>query len=282
MPALRHESVRTNGIQLHCAIAGDGPPLVLLHGFPDGWATWRRQLEPLSKRFTVVAPDLRGYGASDRPEGIAAYGMRQLVDDIAGAIDTLGWKKAHVAGHDWGGAIAWSLAMGRPDRVDRLAILNAPHPVIFRRQLKGWAQLRRSWYVFFFLLPWLPEAGLGANGCRRLRAVIRTSFADRKNLPEAELEAWIEPFQQPGALQAALNYYRAAARPSLGVKPAVIDAPTLLLWGERDTALGRSLTEGLEPWVPRLTRHYFPDAAHWVHLEASDGVTAKLAEFFGS
>src|SRR2546428_372573 len=162
--AVEHRFVETNGIRLHCAVDGEGPLVILLHGFPECWYSWRHQIAALAPRFRVVAPDLRGYNESDKPAGVAAYALPELVADVPGLIEAFGEREAAIVGHDWGGAIAWTFAMDHPEPTRRLVVLNCPHPAIFAQHLRAnGRQLARSWYMFFFQLPWLPEAVLRAG-----------------------------------------------------------------------------------------------------------------------
>ncbi len=276
---LNHQQVQTNGIELHCVSAGKGPLVLLLHGFPDFWHSYRNQIEPLSRSFHVVAPDMRGYNLSSKPAGIASYGISHLVKDMEQLIPTLGHDQAHIVAHDWGGAVAWWLAMRHPERVDRLAVLNSPHPVAFYRELKTWKQLKKSWYMLFFQVPELPEVMLRAGNFKNLRKAIRSAFIRREQITDQDLDLMVEALSQPGALTAALNYYRAAARGSdsaVRMKPTPIDCPTLLLWGEDDHALGVPLTLGLEKWITNLEVQLIASAGHWVHQEAPEEVNEAL------
>ena len=265
MSPWRHREAEVNGVSLHYVEAGTGPLVLLLHGFPDFWYSWHYQIPVLAEAgFRVVAPDLRGYNTSSKPEGIGSYRIDTLVADVAELINELGEAEAHLVGHDWGGVIAWYAAMLHPHRISKLAVLNAPHPVAFARELRRSTQLLRSWYAGFFQLPLLPEIALRANGYALLRRVLPH---------EAYLEAWA----QPGALTAMVNYYRAAARYARPA-PRPIGAPTLLIWGERDRFLVPGLTDGLEPWVPQLHVERL-QVGHWVQLRAPDRVNALLTEF---
>jgi pimeloyl-ACP methyl ester carboxylesterase len=275
----RHVEERINGIRLHRVEMGEGPPVVLLHGFPEFWWGWRRQLPALAKAgFRAIAPDLRGYNFSGKPPGVVSYRVEALAADVAGLIHALGVERAHLVGHDWGGVVAWYVAMLHPERVERLAILNAPHPVAFRRALRRGPQALRSWYAAAFQLPTLPEAALRAGGYRPLDRVFRGAAAKSGVFGEAELARYREAAARPGALTAMIHYYRAAVRHP-APRPRPIPHDTLLVWGERDPALGVELTEGLEPWVPCLRVERIPEAGHWVQHEAADRVTELLAGF---
>jgi len=273
--------VKANGIRLHYVEAGppQGPLVLLLHGFPEFWYSWRHQLPALAARgMRVVAPDLRGYNLSDKPTGVAAYDIDLLAQDIAELVAALGAPRAAVVGHDWGGAVAWQTAMRHPDRVSRLGILACPHPFAMARALvKSRAQRRRSWYMFFFQLPLLPERRLAGD---RLRGWIRGWGG---TLPDADLDRYVEALARPGALTAALNYYRAAFRRwprSLRERPPRVDAPTLVLWGQKDPVLGLELTEHLDRWVAGPLRvEVLAGVGHFVQQDAPDEVSRLLCEF---
>lgn len=277
---MTHHEAEVNGVRLHWVEAGSGPLVVLLHGFPESWRAWHRQIPVLAAAgFRVVAPDLRGYGRSEKPEGIAAYRMGLLVDDVAALIRHLGAERAHVAGHDWGGVIAWWTAMARPEVVDRLAILNAPHPRAFRRELRRPEQMMRSWYAGFFQLPVLPELFLRRRRFAVLKGIFRHQPVRPRAYSDEDIAEYRENAAQPGAITAMLNYYRAAARQPT---PRAVDIPhpTLLVWGERDAALSPRLAEGLEAWVPRIRVERLAEASHWVMADEPERVSALLLAFF--
>ena len=273
-----HEGV-VNNVRLHWVEAGAGPPVLLLHGFPQFWWMWRHQIGPLANAgFRVIAPDLRGYNLSDKPSGVSAYRMENLVADVEALIRHAGAQRAHVVGHDWGGLIAWWLAMLAPERVDRLAVLNAPHPRAFRREIRTPDQMLRSWYAAAVQVPVVPEAAIRANDFALLERAFRASTVRPGAFTDDDIRRYKEAAAHPGALTAMLNYYRAAAR-----RPAPptsrIDRPTLLIWGKRDQALSLRLTYGLERWVPGIRIERIPDASHWVAEEAPERVAALLADF---
>jgi pimeloyl-ACP methyl ester carboxylesterase len=306
--ALEHRFVETNGIRLHCAVDGDGPLVILLHGFPECWYSWRHQIAALAPRFRVVAPDLRGYNESDKPPGVAAYALSELVADVHGLVRAFGETQAVIVGHDWGGGVAWTFAMEHPEATRRLVVMNCPHPAIFSQQLAGnLQQLGRSWYMFFFQIPWLPETLLGLGHARGVADAIRRSAVRRDAITQEDLERLRDAASRPGALEAAINYYRAAFRspdaqarwPSWlrrfwhGDRPLPpprarledwppITAPTLLIWGEEDVALGKELTLGMEAVVRGpLDVKYIPGCGHWVQQEAADEVNRYLLDFLG-
>src|SRR4029077_6518958 len=211
--ALEHRFVETNGVRLHCAVDGDGPLVLFLHGFPECWYSWRHQLAALAPRFRVVAPDLRGYNESDKPEPVSAYAMSELVADVRGLIDAFGERDAVIVGHDWGGAVAWTFAMEHPEATRRLVVMNCPHPAIFGEHLKyNRRQLARSWYMFFFQIPWLPETLLGLGRASLIGAAPRPSTAPQDALDERALDELRDAASRPGALRAGINYYRATFR----------------------------------------------------------------------
>jgi pimeloyl-ACP methyl ester carboxylesterase len=277
-----HRYALIDGLRLHYVEAGTGPLVVLLHGFPEFWYSWRYQIPALAGAgFRVIAPDLRGYNRSDKPSGVQAYRLERLVDDVAGLIGHTGATRAVVAGHDWGGAIAWGLAMRRPELVDRLIILNAPHPAAFFREIRTKAQLLKSWYIFFFQLPWLPECVLRAGDFALLERRLRRDPVRAATITPEDIACYKRALARPGALTAAINYYRAVFRQRRALRGAIrpIEAPTLLIWGERDHYLGLRLLDGLEPWVPRLHIRRLANASHWVQQEAAEQVNGWMIEF---
>ena len=281
----RHHDIITNGIRMHYVTQGEGPLVVLLHGFPAFWYSWRNQIPFLAERgYTVVAPDLRGYNDTDKPR--SGYDVPTLLKDIEGLIKGLGQEKAIIVGHDWGGALAWVFAMRYPHMTSRLIILNAPHPWALQRELRTLKQLRKSWYIFAFQLPWLPEVLLSRNHAEIIGRVIYGSAVQKEAFPPEVLLQYRIAMNKPGAITAGLNYYRATARRGgygsggTGSRAqATISAPTLLIWGEQDIALGIDLTKDLEQWVPNLLSKRIPDSGHWVQEEKPDTVNSYIEEF---
>ncbi len=282
---MRDGEVIANGVRLHYVTAGDGPLVLLLHGFPEFWYGWRHQLPALAAAgYRAVAMDMRGYNQSEKPPGVRAYDIHQLADDAAGLIHTLGAGQpaAGVVGHDWGGYIAWYLGMWRPEALRRLVVLNAPHPAAFQREIAHPAQLLRSWYQFFFQLPWLPELSLRAGRYAILRRTFRGEPARPAAFTDEDIQRYVAALDQPGALTATINYYRAAMRRGpLQVRRDVrpITLPTLLIWGMRDRYLRPTLLNGLERWVPDLRIERLPEATHWVQHEQPERVNDLLVEF---
>jgi pimeloyl-ACP methyl ester carboxylesterase len=265
-----------NGMEVGPA---DGPLVILLHGFPEFWWGWRRQIEPLAAAgFRVVVPDQRGYNLSDKPEGVGAYRLDTLARDVIGLADVCGRPRFHVIGHDWGGLVAWWTASRYRDRVERLVALNAPHPAIAGSyMLSHPTQMMRSFYVSVFQVPWLPEVLLRAANFQALRnTLVKTSR--RGTFPEDDLALYEEAWRQPGALTAMVNWYRA-----LRLRPRLPDprvaAPTLAIWGMRD----RFLEEGLAVRSLALCQDgrllRIESATHWLHLEEAEAVNAAIIPF---
>jgi epoxide hydrolase 4 len=278
---INSQYILTNGIQLHCMSAGEGEPIILLHGFPEHWYSWRHQIPMLAEYGQVFAPDLRGYNLSDKPEGVKNYDIDILVDDVMGIIASTGARQATVMGHDWGGALAWWLAIRHPEAVKKLVVMNCPHPMVFLKNLGRFDQLSKSWYMFFFQLPWLPERFMRRGDMRANAArIFRGTAAQRSAFSDEDLDHLAAAMAQPGALTGMINYYRAAfRRPLWREKIPPIEAPTLLIWGERDRFLVRRNTENYSRWVKDFTVRYIPDAAHWVQQEKPDVVNEMLREF---
>ncbi len=285
-----HGTVDVGDVVLHYVAAGpaDGDLVVLLHGFPEFWYSWREQVPALADAgYRVVAPDLRGYNRSEKPDGVAAYDIDALVGDVVGLIAAFDRESAHVVGHDWGGVIAWQVGIDRPDVVERLVVLNAPHPSAYERELRSsLSQVRKSWYAFFFQIPRLPEWAFRRNDFAQLERVFREGPNRRDAFTDDDVERYKRAFARPGAMKAAIDYYRALFRRNLkhtltggGVGDQRVDVPTLLLWGLQDGALDPALTEGLDRWVPDLRVERYPDASHWVQFDASERVNEALLEF---
>ena len=283
-----HHLVDVGSVRLHVAearpagsadpVAASAPLVVFLHGFPELWSSWKTQLRAFAEGgFWAVAPDLRGYNESDKPEGVDAYQLEKLAGDVAGLIRALGSNHAIVVGHDWGAVVAWGLAQMHPSLVSRLAILNVPHPLAMMRGLRRAAQLKKSWYMFFFQLPRIPERAIARDDF----AYLRKTFA-KDGFTSAEIEPYIDALKTPGALTATLNYYRAAIRRLVtGNVPqtVVITCPVLVIWGDRDHYLGKELAEPPARFVPNARVVHLPDASHWVQNAASEEVNRLLLEF---
>lgn len=280
-PTIDMQLVQTRGLRFEVAMAGQGDRLaLLLHGFPESAYSWRYQIPLLAGMgYRVWAPNLRGYGASERPEGVAEYTLDKLEQDVADLIDASGAKQVTLIAHDWGAVIAWAFAMGRLRPLERLVIMNVPHPACFERGIRTLRQLRRSWYIFFFQIPWLPEALIAARGYEAIERSFRGMAVDKSRFPDEVIDVYKKNAAEPGALTAMVSYYRAIPR-SLGIQRArgypKIEVPTLMVWGEQDAALGKELTYGTDEYVSDLTLRYLPGVSHWVQQEAPERVNAIL------
>jgi epoxide hydrolase 4 len=276
-----HREIITNGIRMHYVMQGTGPLVLLLHGFPEFWYSWRYQIPHLARQgYRVVAPDLRGYNETEKPK--SGYAIPTLLLDIAGLIRGLGEETAVVVGHDWGGVLAWQFAIDYPHMTRQLIVMNAPHPGAMLRELRNPAQLRKSWYIFAFQLPWLPEYLLLRNHASAIGRLLREAAFQKAAFPTAETTKYQQAMSRPGAMKAALNYYRQFFRRGPGVyrsRSLLVSMPTLLIWGEQDVALSLALTTGLEEWIPDLDIKRIPDSGHWVQQEKAEMVNQYLLEF---
>ncbi len=281
---LRHGYADLADVRLHYAEAGEGPLVVLLHGFPEFWFSWRFQISALAAAgFRVVAPDMRGYNLSSRPLEVAAYDIDRLAGDIRDLIRERGADQAYLAGHDWGAAVAWATAMNHPEVVKRLAILNVPHPRRMLRGLRRPRQLLKSWYMFFFQIPWLPERAVRARRWWFFRYGFEHDARPGAFTPQ-DIADYIAAWSQAGATTGMINYYRGIFRRSPAQTQARIRpilAPTLVIWGERDRYLGAELAAPDPIDVPNLEGVVrLPQASHWVHHDEPERVAQLLCEFF--
>lgn len=279
--AISHDSIKTNGLRFDVTIAGAGEKLaLLLHGFPECAYSWRYQIPMLAHLgYRVWAPNLRGYGKSDKPAGISEYTLDKFAQDVADLIDASGAKSVLLCGHDWGGMIAWHFAMYGLRPIERLVIMNAPHPACFYQRARTLRQLRKSWYIAFFQIPYLPELLLSRRNCELVARAFTRMAVDKSRFPDEVLEVFRNNACEPGALTAMLNYYRAARRSARIHKQRGfprIDVPTLMIWGERDGALGKELTYGTDQYVSDFIVRYLPNVSHWVQQEAPETVNGML------
>ncbi|MCG3171916.1 MAG: Soluble epoxide hydrolase [Myxococcota bacterium] len=272
-----------NGIRFHYVRKGDGPALFLLHGFPESWYSWRNQLDGLCGGFTVIAPDLRGYGLTDKPRG--GYDIPNLAKDVRELARVLGHERIFLAGHDWGGALAWAVAGLYPEFVRKLAVLNCPHPLVMRKFLIRPRQMRKSWYMFFFQLPGLPER-LIERDIRGWTARTFKGYAHRREVFTPEVLGHLaNELSRPGTIRGGVNWYRAAFR-SIANPPRIgpVRAPSLMLWGTRDPALGKEMAD------PHLYKGLADDyrvewnenSGHWLQQEEPAWVNDRLQAWFGS
>lgn len=282
MGDIRTRSIEANGLTFALDEAGEGDDVaLLLHGFPESRYSWRHQLPLLARLgWRAVAPDLRGYGATSRPKGREAYRIEHLVEDTAALFEALGpAKRRLLIAHDWGAAVAWAFAMDKRLPLDGLVIMNVPHPAVYARVMRqGPAQWLKSWYIFFFQIPGLPELALTAGRARAVGRAFRGMAIDKSRFPDEVLDHYRENALQPGAMTAMVNYYRA----NIGEigryanRREAIEVPTLMVWGEEDAALGIELTEGYEGLVGDFTLERLPGVSHWVQQEAPEAVNERL------
>jgi len=282
--------VDANGLRFEVTECGEGDRLALcLHGFPEHAFSWRHQLPLLARLgYRVWAPNLRGYGRSSRPARVEDYHIDRLSEDVAGLIEASGARTTLLIGHDWGGGIAWATAAATAlesrCHLSGLIIMNAPHPALFATGLFRWPQIRRSWYVFAFQIPKLPEWALGRRRARAIAGAFRNMAVDKSSFPADVLEVYRHQALEPGALTAMVNYYRANRR---FIREQATDltrpiaVPTLLIWGEADTALGKELTLGTDQLVTDLTVCYLPGVSHWVQQEAPEAVNEAIEAWLG-
>jgi len=276
--------VYTGEVSLHVASAGpaDGPPVLMLHGFPECWWGWSRQLSPLvDAGHRVIVLDQRGYGQSDKPRRTRDYAMSHLVSDITGLLDALQLDQVDLVCHDWGGAVGWTFALTHPERVRRFVPMNMPHPGVFRRELRRWRQLQRSWYIAAFQLPWLAEWQLSRQDHRALTGAL---FANTEHKPftDEDLRIYREAWSRPGAVRAMLAWYRAAVRHPPSRPPhSTFDGPAMLVWGRHDKALGFPMAEPSAGKLPNGRLEVIDDAAHFVQHDRPDRVNELLVDFLG-
>ena len=276
-------SFKNGEVGLQAVVAGPqhGPVVVLLHGFPEFCYGWRRQIEPLAfAGFRVIVPDQRGYNLSSKPSGVAAYALTELVSDVMAIADQLGREKIFLAGHDWGAVVAWGTALLHPQRLAKLAVLNVPHPSVMRKFLSTRPrQLLRSWYMFFFQLPWLPEALFSAFNFRiGSQALLRSS---RPGTFSAEdLAQYHVAWSQPGALTGMINWYRALFRDRVKFSDKIVRVPTRILWGERDAFLLAEMAHESVRYCTNAELFTFANATHWLQHEEPARVSELLIDFF--
>jgi pimeloyl-ACP methyl ester carboxylesterase len=283
----RHLRIAANGLRFHVAEAGTGDRLALcLHGFPECWYSWRYQMPLLARLgYRVWAPDLRGYGESDRPTAISDYAIEMLMDDVAGLIDASGARETTLLVHDWGGIVGWFFAMRKLRPLERFVALNIPHPGA-ALAAAGFRQRLRSWYMLFFQIPRLPERLFTGGGGKRIGDMLRRSTPTPGAFDDADVELYRQNALRPGAATAMIHYYRAflrggGLRRQIALGFPTIDVPTLLLWGTEDIALGVELTRATPRFVPDLTLRLLPGIGHFAQQEAPETVNAMLEAWLG-
>jgi len=281
---LEHTFLHTNGIKLHVVMTGpkDGQPVLLLHGFPEFYYGWRKQIPVLAEAgYRVIVPDQRGYNLSDKPKGIHSYRIDTLLNDILGLVDIVGYDQINLIGHDWGAVVAWAFAIWYPDHLHGLGILNVPHPAVMLNFLRRGdpEQLRRSWYIFAFQIPWLPEIFLRIHDWHNTVRVLRGSGKIHTFTNEDIIE-YKKAWSQPGTMSAMINWYRAAARylPKL-IKNQRVKVPTLMIWGMNDVALSHRMARLSLDYCENGKLVFFENATHWVQHDEAGAVNQLLVEF---
>lgn len=290
-PMIEHEYADVNGVRLHYATAGKGKLIMFVHGFPEFWYEWKNQLAEFGQDYQAVAPDMRGYNLSSKPASVDQYEVRYMVEDLRALAEKLGHKKFSLVAHDWGGAIAWAFAIAHPDYLEKLVIINAPHPGVFQRELRdNPAQQKASSYMLMFRSE-QAEQTLSANNYALLVQIVLGEGLKNGVFTEEDKKAYIEAWSQPGALTGGLNYYRAArvgpptagdpnaANFAAGMPSLNVKVPTLVIWGEKDTALLTGNLEGLDKYVANLTIKRIPDGTHWVIHEKPALINGYIREF---
>jgi pimeloyl-ACP methyl ester carboxylesterase len=280
-----------NGIRLHVVSAGQGKLVLFLHGFPEFWYAWKAQLLELGRDFHAVAPDLRGYNLSAKPAAVDQYRLPQLVADVGALADHLGQRRFILVGHDWGGVVAWAFAAAHPERLEKLVIINAPHPAVFQRELRdNPAQQQASQYMLLFRSPQAEQVLAAENYAALVNGVLAEGLKTGA-FTEADRQEYLKAWAQPGALTGGLNYYRAAGvgppvpgeppatEPALAAGPLTVKVPTLVIWGEKDRALLIGNLKGLGQFVPQLTVKRIPEGTHWVVHEQPAQVNRLIREF---
>lgn len=277
----QHEYVTVNGVKLHFVAQGKGQVILFLHGFPEFWYAWKDLLPEFGKTHRAIALDMRGYNLSEKPPKVEDYALPLLIADIKAFLETVSkGKKAILVAHDWGGAIAWAYAAQYPQTLEKLVIVNGPHPTIFARELaNNPAQQKASGYMELFRSEGAEKA-LSANNYAGLAGAVFGSSKKPESFTPQDRKAYLEAWAQPGALTGGLNYYRANRFGALPMPK--ITVPTLVLWGEKDTALLLGNLEGLEPLVSSLTIQRIPGASHWVVHEEPEVITKAIRAFVTS
>ena len=282
-----HQSVTVNGIKLHCVISGpeNAPPMLMLHGYPEFWYSWRYQIREFNKDYRVIAVDLRGYGESDKPAKTAEYAIYKFVDDIIGLIELLDCGKCTMLAHDWGGIFAWGVVLRRPDLVDKLIVMCSPHPGRYNELANAENDtLLRQWYIFLHCIPWIPEKLMSMDNFAFFQKVFksrRTGFTNRNQLSQEDMQAFLYTFSQPGALTPALNIYRNVARDPMlkdETKYDIIQVPTLILFGQNDPFLSPRLAQGHDKYVQYWEAKIL-NGGHWLQQDCAEEVNGLVKEF---
>lgn len=290
---IQHEFAEVNGVKLHYAFDGKGKLIMFLHGYPEYWAMWKSQLNEFGKDHLAVAPDMRGYNLSSAPQDVKQYRQKTLAEDIRELAKYLGYDKFTLVAHDWGGGVAWTFALLFPQYLERLVIINSPHPATFERELRNNPEQRKASSYMLFFRNSEAEKKLSEDNYSVLLNLAFNELIKNGVLNEEDIKGYISAWSQPGALTGGLNYYRATNVEALEnleealKKPPIaefipkITVPTMVIWGERDTALLKGCLDGLEEFVPGVTIKRVPDASHWIVREKPDLVNKLIREFIG-
>ena len=279
---LLHKTALINDLNFHYVEAGEGPLVILLHGFPEFWISWRHQIPALVEAgYRVIAPDMRGYNLTDSPSRVSQYKIDLLASDVVALIQHAGEQKSHVVGHDWGAAVAWHVAMRYPERVNQLAILNGPHPKVFQKGIWRPSQLIKSWYMFFFQIPLIPELIISRRYDKFMRKISSKHYVNQGLLSTNDIDNYSNVFKNRKSLRGPINYYRAVFRNPFSSRKSigVINAKTLVIWGRKDRHLGIRLSKPRSEDVPQCRVEYL-DASHWVQQDAHLEVNKLLIDFF--
>lgn len=275
---IEEKLIETNGIKLHTVMIGEGPPLVLLHGFPDFWYGWKSVISGLKSHYKLIIPDMRGFNLSDKPKGVSNYKIELLIGDIKGLIESLNLGKVYLAGHDWGGAVAWAFAEKYPDMLQKLAILNAPHMKIFQQKLRtDKKQQKASFYIFEFLKP-DGEKFLFKDDYKWLKFAVFEGMINKKEFTDFDKEQYLKAWRQPGAILGGVNYYR--ANTSFKDSTGKITVPTLVIHGMKDIAVLPSVLDELSNYVSDLKVIRAENASHWVMHDVPELIISSFKEFF--
>ena len=293
MPDFKGQYAEVNGIRLHYVSSGQGKLIMFVHGFPEFWFEWQKQLIEFGRDYQAVAPDMRGYNLSDKPSDIEKYHVKDLIEDLRALAEHLGHEKIIMVGHDWGGAVAWSVAIRHPELLEKLIIINSPHPAVFARELLNNPDQQKASQYMLMLRSADAERVLSENNFARLTDVL-VQFGSKWEMSEEHRIKYIEAWSQPGALTGSLNYYRASPLYpptsksdedqistilNLPKEMLAVKVPTLVIWGEQDRALLTGNLDGLEEYIEDLKVKRIPDGTHWVMHEQPELVNALIRDF---
>lgn len=278
----QQQKVELNGLTFNLVRAGesDAPLVILLHGFPECWVSWKDQIQPIvDAGYRVIVPDQRGYNLTDKPKSLDDYKIDVLASDVDAIREYAGCETFHLVGHDWGAAVAWWYGMHHSERLRSLTVINVPHPTVFESTLKSNVrQLLKSWYMFYFQLPKLPEFMMSLMNFNRLKQTLvkssNTGSFDSKILSQLET-AW----SQPGALTGMLNWYRAALRRPVIASNLTVSCPTRILWGENDIALTKEMAQLSTQYCEDVELTYYPDGTHWLPNDHPERVATEIIRF---